>query len=268
MKKRGFTATAFLNNAISEVPLGFEENDVLFSVLMHEIYHNIYDGQSLALKQDIRSWFANNTSPNSQYALLLLNETLATALGNGHVHEQLNGKPNEGIWYNMKYINLMAKQMYPLVKQYLAEKRTMDKDFVDRYIALYDKHFPDWTKELDNLFSNRFVIADNHEDLAFFNKNYRFPGFSMSSVPLDQYALGKMRETPITKVIVISSDHKNRLQLVKSTFPELKKWKYSARQEFVYMVQLKDKTKLLVVNKHQSTLSELIDQTFGRDKVQ
>ena len=64
---------------------------------------------------------------------------------------------------------------------------------------------------LDNLFSNRFVIADNREDLAFFNKNYRFPGFSMSSVPLDQYALGKMRETPITKVIVISSDHKNRL---------------------------------------------------------
>src|SRR5690606_20735626 len=132
-----------------------------------EIYHNIYDGQPLELKQKIQFWFKNNNSQNSQYALLLLNEALATALGNGYVYEQLNGKPDESDWYNMKYINLMAKQMYPLVKEYISQKKSMDENFVDQYIALYDNHFSDWINELDNLFSNRFVIADNREELSF-----------------------------------------------------------------------------------------------------
>ncbi len=81
ISKGGFTAKAFLNNAISEVPVNFKENNILFSVLMHEIYHIIYDGQSLELKLKIQSWFNNNSSKNSQYAYLLLNEALATALG-------------------------------------------------------------------------------------------------------------------------------------------------------------------------------------------
>src|SRR5690606_10666613 len=268
INKGGFTAKAFLNNAISEVPINFKENDILFSVLMHEIYHNIYDEQSLELKLKIQSWFNNNTSKNSQYAYLLLNEALATALGNGYVYEQLNGKTENADWYNVKYINLMAKQIYPIVKEYLTQNKQIDKDFVDKYIASYDNNFSDWTNELDNLFTNRYVITDNADDLNYFNKNYRYSSFYLSRTPINQSGLEQMKETPITKVIIISSDNKNRLNLVKMAFPELKNWKYKEHKEFVYTVNLQDKTKLIIVNRYTTTLDKLFDDNFKNRRIE
>jgi len=268
INKGGFTAKAFLNNAISEVPINFKENDILFSVLMHEIYHGIYDEQSLELKLKIQSWFNNNTSKNSQYAYLLLNEALATALGNGYVYEQLNGKTENADWYNVKYINLMAKQIYPIVKEYLTQNKQIDKDFVDKYIASYDNNFSDWTNELDNLFTNRYVITDNADDLNYFNKNYRYSSFYLSRTPINQSGLEQMKETPITKVIIISSDNKNRLNLVKMAFPELKNWKYKEHKEFVYTVNLQDKTKLIIVNRYTTTLDKLFDDNFKNRRIE
>lgn len=264
----GFTAKAFLNNAISEVPINFKENDVLFSVLMHEIYHNIYDGQSLQLKLKIRSWFSNNSSKNSQYAYLLLNEALATALGNGYVYEQLNGKTENSDWYNVKYINLMAKQIYPIVKEYLTQNKQIDKGFVDEYVALYDSNFSGWTNELDNLFAYRCVITDNPNDLKYFRKNYRYSSFYLSQTPISQSSLERMKETPVTKVVIISSNNKNKLNIVKATFPELKNWKYKAQKEFVYTVNLKEKTKLIIINKHATSLEKLFDDNFKNRRIE
>src|SRR5690606_2672055 len=107
------------------------------------------------LKQEIQRWFNEHPSANAQYAYLLINEALATALGNGYVYEKLSGKPDTTEWYNVKYVNLMAKRIYPLVSEYLSQKKTIDKRFVDEYIAVYDRHFSAWTQELDNLFTNR-----------------------------------------------------------------------------------------------------------------
>lgn len=268
ISKGGFTAKAFLNNAVSEVPINFKENDILFGVLMHEIYHNIYDGQSLELKLQIQSWFNNNSSKNSQYAYLLLNEALATALGNGYVYEQLNGKTDNTDWYNVKYINLMAKQIYPIVKEYLTQNKQIDKNFVDKYIALYDSNFSNWINELDNLFTNRYVITDNADDLNYFNKNYRYTSFHQTQTPINHSSLEQMKETPITKVIIVSSDNKNKLSLVKATFPELKNWKYKVQKEFAYTVNLKDKTKLIIVNRHTTTLDKLFDDNFKNRRIE
>lgn len=268
VSKDGFTAKAFLNNAISEVPINFKENDILFSVLMHEIYHNIYDGQALELKLKIQSWFNNNTSKNSQYAYLLLNEALATALGNGYVYEQLNGKTDKEDWYNVKYIDLMAKQIYPIVKEYLIQNKQIDKDFVDKYIASYDNNFSDWTNELNNLFTNRYVLTDNAEDLNYFNRNYRYASFYQSQTPVSQSGLERMKETPITKVIIVSADNKSKLNLVKQTFPELKNWKYKEHKEFAYTLNLKDKTKLIIVNRHTTTLDKLFDDNFKNRRIE
>lgn len=268
VSKGGFTAKAFLNNAVSEVPVNFKENDILFSVLMHEIYHTVYDGQSLELKLKIQSWFNSNASKNSQYAFLLLNEALATALGNGYVYEQINGKTDKTDWYNVKYINLMAKQVYPVVKEYLTQNKPIDKDFVNKYIALYDSSFSDWTNELDLLFANRFVITDNADDLYYLNRNYRYSSFNQSQIPISLSNLEQMKETPITKLIIVSSDNKNKLNLVKTTFPELKNWKYNAQNEFTYTVNLEDKAKLIIINRHKTSLDKLFDDNFKERRIE
>ena len=79
--------------------------------------------------------------------------------------------------------------------------------------------------------------------------------------------LERMKETPYTKVIVISSDHNNTLNLIKTIFPELKEWKYKVKNEFVYTTDLQDKTKLIIVNKHSSTLDELFDKNLKNGRI-
>jgi len=93
-----FTATAFYNNAVSALPVGFTNYNKLLSVMLHETFHILYDEQSLAFKQDIEKWFTSNPSKNGRYAFLLMNEALATSLGNGYVYGQLNGKEDTAEW--------------------------------------------------------------------------------------------------------------------------------------------------------------------------
>ena len=65
--------------------------------MMHETYHIVYDEQSLEVKTEIDTYFKENKSKCSGYAYQLMNEVLATVLGNGYVYEKLNGKVDEFI---------------------------------------------------------------------------------------------------------------------------------------------------------------------------
>jgi len=75
--QRGFTATAFLNIAVSEIQMDFESYDVLLSVLMHEIYHILYDEQPLSLKLNIKKWFGEKI----EIPTIHLNELIAILRG-------------------------------------------------------------------------------------------------------------------------------------------------------------------------------------------
>lgn len=266
-KGMGFTATVFFNQAVSEVPLDFQQNDVLFSVLMHEVYHIQYDEQPLKVKQNLQLWFKENTSQNSTYAYLLLNEVLATALGNGYVFEQLNGKIDAGEWYNNRYVNLMAKEIYPTVKEYLSKGKTIDKDFVNKYISIYDNKFSDWNNELDNLMTYRYIVTDDIKDITYFNKNYRNASIRYTEVPVKDADLNKIKEKPITKVFIISSNNKDELNRIKNSFPELKNWNYNDKSEFVYTTSLQDKTKLIVINRITTPFIELFEKEFKNKRI-
>ncbi len=268
LSQRGFTATTFLNNAVSEMQLDFESYDVLLSVLMHEIYHILYDEQSLDTKLYIKKWFNKNDSKNSQYAFLLLNEVLATALGNGFVYEQLNGKLDEDDWYNVKYINEMSKKIYPTVKQYLTERKPLDKNFVDQYISIYDNNFPQWLNELDNILTYRYIIADNTQNFDFFLKNYPRTSVSYMSNKLTPQGLERMKERPLTKIVLISSENLEKLKMVKNAFPELKNWKYDANLEFVHFENLADKTKLIIVNAKEQGTFQVLEKKFENRKIE
>lgn len=258
----GFTANAFLNNAVSEVPLNFAHNDILFCVLMHEIFHNVYDWQSLEVKKNIESWFLANPSPNSQYAYSLLNEALATAMGNGYIYEGINGKTEKDQWYNMKYIDQMAQAIYPMVKEYANNKKPIDNHFIDAYIKTYDENFPEWTKELDHILTYRYILTDDENDFSYFIKNYRYANQSAYGTPINQNSLDKMKQRPITKIIIVSQKNEIKLEWIKNTFPELKNWTYNTKKEFIHTTDLADKTKLIVVNRINSNFKELFENTF------
>jgi hypothetical protein len=267
LNKNGFTATAFMNNAVSEIQIGFKEYDILFSVLMHEIYHILYNEETLEFKKTIDKWFKNNHSNNSQYAHLLLNEVLATALGNGYVYQQINNELDKYDWYNNKYINLMAKKIYPTLKKYIDNNKSIDKTFIDTYISIYDTNFPEWIYELDNILTYRYIIADSSDDFDYFLSNYPRTSFAYMEDRIDVISIQKMKETPITKIIIITNDNSKKLKLLKKTFPELENWKCKSKNDFIYISNLDDKTKLIIVNSIKNNPKNMLNKKFDNRKI-
>ncbi|HZY36090.1 MAG TPA: hypothetical protein VFE53_05550 [Mucilaginibacter sp.] len=244
-----FTATAFYDNAVSALPVGFTNYNKLLSVMLHETFHLLYDEQSLVLKHDIEKWFTSNPSKNSRYAFLLMNEALATSLGNGYVYGKLNGAEDTATWYNRKYTNLMAKKIYPMVKDYAEQQKAIDKSFVDNYIKIYDDNFSSWVTETDNIMTDRYVVADTSDAFNAIDQKFPYRSMSQSDDNISVVTMEKMKQAPITKVVVVSKNNGASLQLVKHSFKELAGWNPDSESDFNYCVWIaEDKTYLIIIN--------------------
>lgn len=255
---KGFKATAMYNIGICSVPTGLTDFNKLLSVMIHEMFHIEYDEASLSQKQAIEKWVDDNPSKYSRYAYLLLNEALATALGNGYVYGQLQGKEDTASWYRRKYTNLMAKAIYPVVKSYIVQRRAIDQSFIDTYIQLYERNFSDWLSEPDNIFTDRYVLSDAPSDFSVIDQNFPYRSMSQYDNPVSLAGIDKMKAAPITKVVIVSKDNPQKLAWLQQTFAELRDWTPDARQDFTYAVWLSDKTYLLVINEVHKKTAEVI----------
>jgi hypothetical protein len=264
--KSGIGARAFLNISVIRFPLNFKSYDVLFSVMLHEIFHIGYDSQPIAMKNTIKNWFENTPSSNSQYAFLLLNEVLATALGNGYAYEKLKGSADTEDWYYTKYVNLLAREIYPKICDYVAQGKTIDEEFIKTYVSLYDTKFSNWSKELDNILTYRAILCDDINDTRYFRRNYPY-SIHKTILDVDAKSIEELQKLPLTKVIIISAHHSEKLKTIKNHFPELKEMKFNPKLEFIEAVDLKDRTKLLIINKHASTVESLMKKEFPQRKL-
>lgn len=257
---RGFTATAYSNNAESAIPTSLTNYNALLSVMFHEIFHILFDEESLALKKDMAQWINSNPSKSAHYASgILLNESLATALGNGYVTAKLSGKLNAGNWYGWKYVSMMAKKIYPMVEEYIEKQRPIDKAFIDGYIKIFDDNFSDWLSEPDFIMAGRYVVSDNAEDFDIIGQKFPYGPVAEYKEGVSKSSIDKMASTPSTKIVMVSKDNKRKLQLIKEGFAELKSWKPDAKTDFTYSVLLKDKTYLIVINSVRKTTKEQIE---------
>jgi len=245
---RGFNATALYNIAISGLPADLTNYNKLLSVMLHEIFHIEYDEQSLVTKKNIEQWFIENPCKTSRYAYLLFNEAMATAMGNGYVYSQLNGIEDTAAWYNRKYTGAMAKKMYPLVKSYILNGKPIDQSFINTYIQLYNDNFSHWITEINNILTDRYVLSDNTKDFSVIDANYPYRSMAQYDSGVVPATIEKMKQAPITKIIIISKDNFHQLLLLKQAFKELKRWKPKANQDFNYAAWLSDKTYLLIMN--------------------
>ena len=69
-----------------------------------------------------------------------------------------------------------------------------------------------------------------------------------------------MKNTSLTKVIIISKNNKEKLKLIKEEFEELNNWKYNSNKEFKYKIVLKDKSLLIIINQKSSTSEMIINK--------
>lgn len=255
---QSFTAQAFYNNFISAIQINLKDYKDLFSVMLHETFHIIYDEQSLEVKNDIDKYFKESKSKNSNYSYQILNEVLATALGNGYVYEKIDGKTDSNEWYYHQYIDLLARKIYSLVTDYVSQKKAIDRNFIDNYIKIYDENFPNWINELENIMAYRYVISENQDDFNLIRKTFWYRSSEENDTEITENSIEKMQKSPLTKVIIVSKNNNEKLNLIKNKFAQLKNWNFKSDKDFSYKILLEDKSQLIILNQKKATIETLI----------
>jgi hypothetical protein len=248
-------ATAFANVSLSPLPTGFTDYPVMLSLMLHEASHILLDEAALEFKQQLHAWFEASPSRYSAYASGLTQESWASAVF-GYFGAALQGQPSSGSWYGIRYVDQMAKAVYPQMKEYLDTGHPMDRSFVDAYISTYETSFPGWITEWDNVLIGRIVMTDTPSDLDLLNSKFRYRWETKSVGDFSEESFRQLKEAPLTRLIIVSKDHRARLAQIKNHFPELKDWNADPSRDFAYSKLLSDKRQLIVINLVTSSLAQ------------
>lgn len=133
--------TALENHAVIEVR--WEEAPAeRIGVLVHEFAHHFLASASPEFHARRLQGALRTGDPRSPAALGLMNEALATAIGNGALEARLRADDFEAYadrplsFYGTSDIDTAAKAILPLVTEYLDNNRALDDAFVDEYFSL------------------------------------------------------------------------------------------------------------------------------------
>lgn len=220
-------ATPHNNCLVMAVLTKETDHESRMGVAMHEIGHVLYEEQPLALQWKLDSAFMESASMSMPYAYGYIDEALATACGNGWMYEFLTGKPEEGAWYNNEYIDKYAHALYPLVKLYIENFKTIDRSFVKKAITIFEEQFPDAAYEFNNLFNqmNFYTDANSTEQYRSIkntlNRYYRVSGCHSSYPIADPQSLDMANNSNGTQLFIIHTNRSQNFDALKRIFPEL-----------------------------------------------
>ena len=126
-----------------------EKPEDRIDVVIHELCHFYFGNISRENRNKLSKSFSAVNSPLSIPAFNLLNESLATAFGNGMIARGLMTKERyekyssrKMSFYNNDAIDRTAKATIPMLDEFLSNKKTIQSsDFARRYIAEVEKAF-------------------------------------------------------------------------------------------------------------------------------
>jgi hypothetical protein len=164
------------------------------AVTFHEICHAL----------DEKERVPGGGSAHEPLAYGLLDEALATAIGNGWAYEKLSGHMDRGRWYNSETIDVFAHDLFERVRVYLDEGRMLDQDFLNEAVRIYAKRFPDAHLIYEKLLT-KIVLQSDHPDL---------PAASLIPTFLNHFHLSaaEFTDTHPQRPLIIVSKGKNCLR--------------------------------------------------------
>lgn len=220
-------ATPHSNCLVMAVLTKENDHDNRIGVAMHEIGHVLYEEQPLSLQWKLDSAFMESQSASMPYAYSYIDEALATACGNGWMYELLTGKQDNGAWYNDEYIDRYAHAIYPLVKLYVDNYKTIDKGFIRKAISIFEEQFPDAAYEFNNLFNQMNFYTDANDNEQYrnikntVNRYYRVSGCQSSYPIADPQSLDLANTSSGTQLFIIYTNKTQNFGELKKIFPEL-----------------------------------------------
>lgn len=254
----GFSATAYGNVAESELPSDMKDYAVMLVLMLHEAAHILLDEQQRDAAWEMERWYSESQATTSHYAKGLMQESWATAVGNGFLQERLTGTLNPGSWYGQKYISQMAKQVLPLMRPYLEAGRPMDRALVDAYVNLFERNFRGWLSEWEFLMTGRAVLSERPADFDLVDRKFPYRNAQKYLRDFSDASLRELKASRMSKLIVISRDHAAMLDRVRQVFPELAGWRPDLTADFAHATMTADKTRLIVVNLVTGSLEALL----------
>lgn len=118
-------------------------------VIIHELCHFYYGNIAKAKQNQLEESFNKLNNPLAVPAYNLLNESVASAFGNGMIVRELVNKERyekyrdrKNSFYNNDAIDKTSKAVIPLLDEFMNQNKTLvDSDFVARYVAELEKIF-------------------------------------------------------------------------------------------------------------------------------
>ena len=227
-KRGATTATPHSNSLVLAVQTEGKDYAMRTGIAIHEICHVLYEEQPLALQQTIDSLFKASNSPFKEYAYSYIDEALATACGNGWAYKILSGHMDKTEWYNDEYINGYAHAIYIPVAEYIAQGKTIDKDFIEKAITLFSQKFPDaiYDRQIQLNRVNLYTDADNNDQYGQINnvirKYYNISSCSGSYPIADPQGLDMVSSSAGTQFFIIHANHSKNYEALRTKFPQMK----------------------------------------------
>lgn len=210
------------NHAVIETLEG-ETPEQRVDVVLHELFHYFDESSPPDRYAELVKGFIQTDQAYAMAAYNLLNESLATALGNGLVTKQLAPPERfqqflekENSLYNDFYIDQMAKEMLPFVEQWIKEGKTLYAPaFVPHYLQAAAWVFGEQLNP-QLLLRTMIMIYDGKpmRPLVQHFQHMIRAGIVMGGSPIDHDTNKEMFEhyPAASGVLMLYSDHIDKLQ--------------------------------------------------------
>jgi len=271
--ERGMTMAIPKGNALICAFNAHNKDDYIgrLGVIIHEMCHILYLEQSKTKQHQLDSLFVGNDSKFNRLAYTYIDEGLATAIGNGWAYKQIHGELDTMEWYNDAYINGFAHSIYPLVENYLDNKKSIDAAFVEQAIDLFGQKFPKALNEVALLFNsmNLYFNTETESEIKTvqmtLHNNFQLRSYSIAAPFDDPKSIETISDPEQTKVFFISKDHEAAFDFLK-THTSLKQ-SLEPDQDFIYsFVDKNTDSPVIVVNIINPDKVETLIQTLANIK--
>lgn len=107
--------------------------------------------------------------------------------------------------------------------------------------------------------TDRYVISDDAENFNAVDAKYSYRSMTQYTPEVTSTSIEKMKEAPITKLVIISKNNSEEIHLLKHHFSQLKDWKPDYTTDFSYTLFLADKTFLIILNNVKKNTDQQLD---------
>ncbi len=179
-------------------------------VLFHELCHSLYEAQAAEFQAEWEKYFRASSSESAESAYVLINEALATALGNGWAQEKV-ASLRVGSWYGDPYIDVFAHELYPSVKAYVEASKPLDQAFASKAIAVLEHAVPGAALNLEFRLKKTLLVVEGKIDGPRRELQKQFTVSSLKSLSTIGSSLDEIKRSRASLIVVVGRDSLSEL---------------------------------------------------------